>query len=108
MNRMVKPKKLKNIYVVEIWSNEMRPHPFCEGECHDVMTVHIASSLKKAKNFCHRHNDYGGTPNMDCYYPWHFRVRHQKLNEDQCCIVHNHSKVVYTYYPEPDECFGGI
>jgi hypothetical protein len=92
-------KRLKDLYVVELWSDEMRDSPFHEGGSHEVNVIHIASSLRKAKDFCHSHSDYGGTDLHEGYYPWHFKVRHQKLDEDQCCIVHNHSHVLYEYRP---------
>lgn len=99
MRRIVRRKRLKDLYVVEFWSDVAVPTPLYDGETHEVNVVHIASSLRKAKHFCRTHTTYGGTPGMDGYFPWHFRIRHQKLDEDQCCIVHYHSHVLWEFRP---------
>jgi hypothetical protein len=89
----------RDVFLVEMWSDEMRHNAFYGDRSHELDVVHIASSQRGAVEWCKDHLDYGGDSDSEGYFPWHFRIRRRKMNEDGCCVVHNTNEVVDTIYP---------
>lgn len=79
----------RNIFLVEMWSDNAGLNGM-----HQVDVIHVASSQRKARRFCDDHMDYGGLGGGSDYYPWHFRIRQIKMDEDGCCTVLNTSRVL--------------
>lgn len=94
-----KAKEKKDIFICEMWSNEMRCNCFYGDMSHEVSAIHFASSLKKAIKFCETHLDYGGHKGQDDFFPWHWEIRQRKVNEDDCCVVHSTNELIETIYP---------
>lgn len=90
----------RNLYVVECWSNEMKEDLWMGGMHHMVDAVHFAPNLETARHWARTHLTWGGVDGRhEGWYPWHFKIRRVKINEDGCHIVQNTNEVVDIIYP---------